>query len=75
MDSGNTGVSIQRTLAAAIAGGTASKLTGGKFENGAITGAFSRLFNDELPHGGRKATSSAQNMNNGWKLAKGFWGS
>jgi hypothetical protein len=29
-------------------GGTTSALTGGKFANGAITGAFSRAFNDEL---------------------------
>jgi hypothetical protein len=29
-------------------GGTASVLGGGKFKNGAITGAFSRAFNDEL---------------------------
>ena len=36
-----------RVTAAAVVGGTASKLTGGKFANGALTGAFSRLFNDE----------------------------
>jgi len=35
-------------FAAAIVGGTASKLGGGSFANGAATGAFSRLFNDEL---------------------------
>jgi hypothetical protein len=29
-------------------GGTASELSGGKFANGAITGAFSRAFNDEV---------------------------
>lgn len=34
--------------AAATIGGTASVISGGKFANGAITGAFSRLFNDEL---------------------------
>jgi len=28
-------------------GGTASELSGGKFSNGALTGAFSRAFNDE----------------------------
>lgn len=37
-----------RVIAAATLGGTASKLSGGKFSNGAITGAFSRLFNDEV---------------------------
>lgn len=59
------GVWAAKTVAHGIAGGTASKLTGGKLENGAITGAFSRLLNDELPHGGRKATSFAQNMKKG----------
>lgn len=37
-----------RVFAAALVGGTASKLTGGKFANGAVTGAFSRAFNDEM---------------------------
>jgi len=36
-----------RVLAAGIVGGSTSKLTGGKFANGAITAAFSRAFNDE----------------------------
>lgn len=40
-----------RVAMAAAIGGTASKLSGGKFANGAITGAFSRLFNDEMQHG------------------------
>ena len=26
-----------------------TKLIGGKFENGAVTAAFDRLFNDEIP--------------------------
>ncbi|WP_181389775.1 FG-GAP-like repeat-containing protein [Leucothrix pacifica] len=34
----------------AVVGGTASKLVGGKFANGAITGAFSRMFNDLQHH-------------------------
>ncbi len=37
-----------RVSAAATVGGTASKMTGGKFANGAVSGAFSRAFNDEL---------------------------
>ena len=37
-----------RIAAAALLGGTASVLSGGKFANGAITGAFSRAFNEEL---------------------------
>ena len=35
---------IHRTVAAAVIGGTASKLGGGKFANGAVTAAFSYLF-------------------------------
>jgi len=34
-------------MKAAVIGGTASTLSGGKFANGAITGAFSRLLNDD----------------------------
>ncbi len=47
IDSTNQGVSFQRVMVAAMLGGTVSKATGGKFANGAITGAFSRAFNDE----------------------------
>ena len=36
-----------RIMASAVVGGTASSITGGKFANGAVTGAFSRGFNDE----------------------------
>lgn len=38
---------VARTAAASVVGGSAAKLTGGNFENGAITGAFSHLFNSE----------------------------
>lgn len=34
------------TMASAIVGGMSSELTGGSFENGAITAAFGRLFNE-----------------------------
>jgi hypothetical protein len=37
---------LQNAFKAALVGGTASVLSGGKFANGAITGAFSRMFND-----------------------------
>ena len=40
--------------AAAVIGGTASKLAGGKFSNGAVTGAFSRIFNDMVSHGSKR---------------------
>ena len=43
----NIGARAQRIAVAAIVGGTASAAGGGKFANGAVTGAFSRAFNDE----------------------------
>ncbi len=43
---GSVGVAM-RTTAAAVVGGTISKLTGGKFANGARTAAFVHLFNAE----------------------------
>lgn len=38
-----------RVTAAAVVGGVSSTLGGGKFKNGAVTAAFGRLFNHELP--------------------------
>jgi hypothetical protein len=38
---------MARTATAAVIGGTAGYLGGGSFVNGAVTGAFGRLFNDE----------------------------
>ena len=55
IDPNTAGVSIQRAFAAAIAGGTASVIGGGKFKNGAITGAFSRIFNDDSHPSGFEA--------------------
>jgi hypothetical protein len=55
--SGNEGV-LARTAIAAAAGGTASVLTGGKFANGAITGAMAHLFNFES-HTARAAIAAA----------------
>ena len=43
---------FKNAVAAAVVGGTASVVGGGKFANGAITGAFSRLFNDLLEFDG-----------------------
>ena len=43
-----TGNPVGNAVAAAVTGGTASVLGGGKFANGATTGAFSYLFNDAL---------------------------
>jgi len=44
---GNPEYIAERTAVSAIAGGTASVLSGGKFANGAITGAFAQLYNAE----------------------------
>ncbi|MEM8549824.1 MAG: RHS repeat-associated core domain-containing protein, partial [Verrucomicrobiota bacterium] len=49
--------------AAAVVGGTASILAGGKFENGAVTGAFSHLFNNML-HGRHKNASETKKNSN-----------
>uniref|UniRef100_UPI00215C34EF RHS repeat domain-containing protein n=1 Tax=Alteromonas lipotrueae TaxID=2803814 RepID=UPI00215C34EF len=38
---------FNNAIKAAMIGGTASAISGGKFANGAITGAFSRLLNDD----------------------------
>ncbi|QUJ68607.1 hypothetical protein KDD30_05705 [Photobacterium sp. GJ3] len=46
--------------AAAVLGGTGSALSGGKFENGAVSGAFSRLFNDEI-HSDSSQESNSDN--------------
>lgn len=43
----STSFSPLRIAAAAVLGGTISEISGGKFANGAVTGAFSRAFNDE----------------------------
>ena len=43
---------IGRTAIASVAGGAASKLSGGKFANGAVTAAFAHMYNAE--GGGRK---------------------
>ena len=37
-----------RTAIAGVVGGTVSQATGGKFANGAVSGAFVHLFNDEF---------------------------
>lgn len=36
------------TVATAVVGGTASRISGGKFANGAVTAAFGYLFNNQL---------------------------
>uniref|UniRef100_UPI00249461A1 RHS repeat domain-containing protein n=1 Tax=Shewanella algicola TaxID=640633 RepID=UPI00249461A1 len=48
---------ISNAVKAAVIGGTISEITGGKFTNGAITGAFSRLLNDDALAGSKKAST------------------
>ena len=45
---GGAGFSPLRVALGAAIGGTASRITGGKFANGAVTGAFSQAFNNEV---------------------------
>ena len=42
---------FSNAIKAAMIGGTASAISGGKFANGAVTGAFSRLLNDDAKRG------------------------
>jgi NlpC/P60 family len=61
-------------MAAAIVGGTAAELGGGKFANGAITGAFSRMFNDD---GGKNIKDLRRKIiekGEGWIGVKYKWG-
>ncbi len=48
-----------RTAVMAIVGGTASALGGGKFSNGAVSGAFVHMFNDEMGTAIAKARQKA----------------
>ncbi len=48
-----------RITAAAIVGGTTSKLIGGKFANGAVTAAFARAHNDERHKKKREAIANS----------------
>ena len=43
---------VGQLVTAAVVGGTASELGGGKFANGAVTGAYTMLFNHMQNHGG-----------------------
>ncbi|MEZ5901343.1 MAG: hypothetical protein R3D51_17835 [Hyphomicrobiaceae bacterium] len=53
---GNPEYIAERTAVAAVAGGTASVLSGGKFANGAITGAFAQLYNADAAALAKAAT-------------------
>jgi hypothetical protein len=63
-----------RTLIAAIAGGTISRLTGGKFANGATTAGFAHLFNAERVGSNKTESQSEKNWDkyfaNNWNKFK-----
>ncbi len=46
IDPSSPGINGYRTLAAVVIGGTASRLGGGSFSNGAITNSFSQMYED-----------------------------
>ena len=48
IDGKGFGATVKRTAVSAAIGGTASKLSGGSFANGAQTGAFQQLFNETV---------------------------
>lgn len=50
---------LQNAFAAAIIGGTASVIGGGKFANGAVTGAFSRMFGEAAASPGGESKNNA----------------
>ena len=47
-----------KLIASAIVGGVASRLSGGKFENGAMSAAFGYLFNEAAPEKGNGSNSA-----------------
>ena len=53
---------VERTITAAMIGGTASKVSGGKFANGAITAAFAQLLNAE-----RSAAQRSRDIRGTWR--------
>jgi hypothetical protein len=61
----NTENTVLLTAANAVIGGTVSVIGGGKFANGAVTGAFTMLFN-ELGHGYNRIDRYVRKMFPGW---------
>ncbi len=73
-------ISVNQVVVAAIAGGTISEITGGKFANGAITGAYVNMFNQQ--GGGRPKRDCANRPcidrnkgGKGWFFQAGIVGS
>jgi hypothetical protein len=55
---------VGRTIAAAVTGGAASALGGGKFANGAVSAAFAHLFNNESRSMWERAKAEARMIGN-----------
>ncbi|MHB8744870.1 MAG: RHS repeat-associated core domain-containing protein, partial [Sulfuricaulis sp.] len=60
------GGTIERTVASAVVGGTASVLGGGNFANGAKTAAFARLFNETIEGLVERGDTHIQQTRGGW---------
>ncbi|WP_373003660.1 hypothetical protein [Sulfurimonas sp.] len=57
----------------AVVGGTTSAIAGGKFANGAVTGAFVHMFNDEMdPRLNRAMGTDADRIKSHRIVANGF---
>ena len=69
MDPAKGGNIFGRTAVAAMVGGTATAIGGGKFANGANTAAFQHLFNQES----KKYGSSRNFVVNRWKNQSNLW--
>jgi len=62
-----------RVLASSIVGGTASVLGGGKFANGAITGAYVMLFNEMMHDIEEKRKNLAESAKQEWSKGSSKW--
>ena len=63
LTNGGTGYDIARIAVAATIGGTISKVTGGKFSNGATTAAFAQAFNGNLNRKGSRSNPMGMKTN------------
>jgi RHS repeat-associated protein len=68
----NFGTILARTAASSAIGGTASKISGGSFANGAQTGAFQQLFNSVIHSKNDPTTRNSDTVNKNNNFAKVF---
>jgi len=57
-----------KIIAAAVVGGTLDEIGGGKFANGAITGAYQMMFNEMMHGDGEDPPKKAANGEDDWQL-------